>query len=99
MRSPDSHGIAASVVAASMLCIVPPASAAEAVELPSEPLSSLASRADPNLVLDLALEFSNTGAAYRGGFDWRKVYRGYWDPMACYGYAAADGYFKRLAPA
>ena len=99
MRSPESRGIAAAVVAASMLCIVPTASVAEAVELPSEPLSSLATRADPNLVLDLALELSNTGAAYRGSFDWRKVYGGYWDPMACYGYAAADGHFKRVAPA
>lgn len=72
---------------------------APAVELPSESLSSMASRVDPNMVLDLALEFSNTGAAYRGGFDWKKVYRGYWDPMACYGYAVADGHFKRLAPA
>ena len=60
-----------------------------AVELPSEPLSSMASRVDPNMVLDLALEFSNTGAAYRGSFDWKKVYLGYWDPMACYGYAPA----------
>jgi len=99
MRSLESCGVAAAVVAALALCIAPCALAAEQVEFPGEPLSSMASRADPNLVLDLALEFSNAGAAYRGGFDWKKVYRGYWDPMACYGYAAADGYFRRLAPA
>lgn len=99
MRSLESCGIAAAVVAALALCNAPCALAAEQVEFPGEPLSSMASRADPNLVLDLALEVSNAGAAYRGGFDWKKVYRGYWDPMACYGYAAADGYFRRLAPA
>lgn len=59
----------------------------------------MASRVDANMVLDLALELSNTGAAYRGSFDWKKVYLGYWDPMACYGYAVADGYFKRLSSA
>ncbi|MDQ0569728.1 type IV pilus assembly protein PilY1 [Variovorax paradoxus] len=100
----ESRGVQAAAVIALGHCIGSCASAAEAltapvVELPSEPLSSIASRVDPNMVLDLALEFSNTGAAYRGSFDWKKVYHGYWDPMACYGYAAADGYFKRLAPA
>lgn len=99
MRSLDNRGIKAVAVAAIALCIALHALAAEAVELPAEALSSMASRADPNLAIDLALEFSNAGAAYRGSFDWKKVYRGYWDPMGCYGYAAADGYFKRLAPA
>ncbi|MET3916778.1 hypothetical protein ABID97_003560 [Variovorax sp. OAS795] len=99
MRFLEGRGLAAAVVAASVLCTGSHAWAAAPVELPSEPLSSLATRADPNLMLDLALEFSNTGAAYRDSFDWKKVYRGHWDPMACYGYAAADGYFRRIAPA
>ena len=85
MCSLDNHGIKAVAVAAFALCIASHALAAEAVELPTEALSSMASRADPNLVIDLALEFSNAGAAYRGSFDWKKVYQGYWDPMACYG--------------
>jgi type IV pilus assembly protein PilY1 len=104
MRSPESRAPFVAAVAALTLCIGPFAFAAEpgaapSAELPGEPLSSMASRVDPNLVLDLALEFSNTGAAYRGSFDWKKVYRGYWDPMACYAYAPADGYFRRAAPA
>ncbi|MDR6887336.1 MULTISPECIES: pilus assembly protein [Variovorax] len=104
MRSPESRALSTAAVAALVLCIGSSAFAAEpgiapAIELPSEPLSSMASRVDPNLVLDLALEVSNTGAAYRESFDRKKIYRGYWDPLACYGYAAADGYFKRLAPA
>ena len=104
MRFTESRVLWAAAVAAWVLCIGTSVFAAEsgvvpAVELPSEPLSSMASRVDPNLVIDLALEFSNTGAAYRGSFDWKQVYLGYWDPMACYGYAPADGYFKRMAPA
>ncbi|MCR8961065.1 PilC/PilY family type IV pilus protein [Variovorax sp. S2] len=104
MRSPESRLCPAAAVAAWVLCIGTSVFAADsgvapAVDLPSEPLSSMASRVDANMVIDLALEFSNTGAAYRGSFDWKKVYLGYWDPMACYGYAPADGYFKRVAPA
>jgi type IV pilus assembly protein PilY1 len=67
--------------------------------LPDEPLASLASRADPVMVLDLALKSANAGAAYRDNFDRTKIYAGYWDPLGCYGYAVADGYFKREARA
>ncbi len=67
--------------------------------LPDEPLASLASRADPVMVLDLALKSANAGAAYRDNFDRTKIYVGYWDPLGCYGYAVADGYFKREARA
>ncbi|MGJ7611271.1 MULTISPECIES: pilus assembly protein [unclassified Variovorax] len=67
--------------------------------LPSEPLASLASRVDPNVVLDLALEASNAGAAYRGEFDATVRHTGLWDAMGCYSYASTDGYFKREATA
>jgi type IV pilus assembly protein PilY1 len=67
--------------------------------LADEPLFSTTSRVKPNMVLDLSVEFPTTGAAYRGDFDITKSYIGYWDPMGCYDYAVADGYFKRTATA
>ncbi len=67
--------------------------------LPSKPLATLASRVDPNVVLDLALDVSNAGAAYRGEFDATVRHTGLWDPMGCYSYASTDGYFKREATA
>lgn len=67
--------------------------------LADEPLFSTSSRVKPNMVLDLSVEFPTTGAAYRGDFDITKSYIGYWDPMGCYDYAVADGYFKRTANA
>ena len=67
--------------------------------LADEPLFSTSSRVKPNMVLDLSVEFPTTGAAYRTGFDITKSYVGYWDPMGCYDYALADGYFKRSASA
>lgn len=67
--------------------------------LPSEPLASLASRVDPNVVLGLALEASNAGAAYRGEFDATTRHAGLWDAMGCYSYASTDGFFKREATA
>jgi type IV pilus assembly protein PilY1 len=60
---------------------------------------SLASRVDPGVVIDLSLKRANAGAAYRDGFDAKKTYGGYWDPMGCYSYAAGDDYFKRSATA
>ena len=82
-----------------------PAIAAETSTLPpdavlaDEPLFSTTSRVKPNMVLDLSVEFPTTGAAYRGEFDITKSYIGYWDPMGCYDYAVAEGYFKRFANA
>jgi type IV pilus assembly protein PilY1 len=67
--------------------------------LPYEPLASPAPSADANVVLDLALALSSAGAAYRGDFDWTVSHAGQWDPMGCYAYAAADGYFRREATA
>ena len=75
-----------------------PAAPPDAV-LPSEPMVSLASRIDPGMVIDLSLKLANAGAAYRDSFDWKKTYGGYWDPMGCYSYASADGYFKRASAA
>lgn len=63
--------------------------------LPDERLATLASRADPNVVLDLALDVSHAGAAYRGEFDATVSHAGLWDPMGCYSYSGGDGYFKR----
>lgn len=63
--------------------------------LPDEPLATLASRADPNVVLDLALDVSHAGAAYRGEFDATVSHAGLWDPMGCYSYSGGEGYFKR----
>ena len=74
------------------------AKAADA-ELPGEPMFSLASRADPGLVIDLSLKRANAGAAYRDSFDAKKTYGGYWDAMGCYRYAAGDGYFRRSSAA
>ena len=86
------------------VCAIPCAHAATTAtapdaELPSEPMFSLASRADPGLVIDLSLKRANAGAAYRDSFDAKKTYGGYWDAMGCYGYAAGDGYFKRSSAA
>lgn len=67
--------------------------------LASEPLSASTARVKPNMVLDLSVEFPTTGAAYRGDFDLRQTYVGYWDPMGCYDYAVADGFFRRSADA
>jgi type IV pilus assembly protein PilY1 len=67
--------------------------------LPDEPLSSLASRVDPGMVLDLSLKRPNAGAAYRDSFDWKKTYVGYWDPMGCYVYASSAGNFNRSSGA
>lgn len=67
--------------------------------LAAEPLSATTIRVTPNMVLDLSVEFPTTGAAYRGDFDLRKTYVGYWDPLGCYNYAAADGFFRRSADA
>jgi len=54
----------------------------------------------PNMVLDLSVELPTTGAAYRNeAFDIRKTYIGYWDPMGCYDYSSAKGYFERAASA
>jgi type IV pilus assembly protein PilY1 len=65
-----------------------------------EPLFSASTRVPPNMALDLSVEFPTTGAAYRSStFDWMNTYIGYWDPMTCYTYSTADGYFKRAAPA
>jgi type IV pilus assembly protein PilY1 len=69
------------------------------VALDAEPLFARAARVKPNMVLDLSVEFPTTGAAYRGAFDIRTTYVGYWDPLGCYDYAAADGYFRRSADA
>lgn len=88
----------AATVAVGMALGAQAAAPPEAV-LPDEPLASIASRADPVIVLDLALKSANAGAAYRGNFDWTKTHAGYWDPLGCYGYAPADGYFKREARA
>ena len=89
---------AAAACAVSCAQAATPALPPDAV-LPSEPLFSLASRVDPGMVLDLSLKLPNAGAAYRDSFDWKKTYAGYWDPMACYGYASADGYFRRSSGA
>ncbi|MGJ7541796.1 pilus assembly protein [Variovorax sp. LT1R16] len=67
--------------------------------LAAEPLFATTARVKPNMVLDLSVAYPTTGAAYRGEFDLRKTYIGYWDPMGCYDYAAADGFFRRGADA
>ena len=75
------------------ICAAPHARAATPPDavLPSEPLATLASRVDPNVVLDLALDVSNAGAAYRGEFDATVHHTGLWDPMGCYSYPSTDG--------
>jgi type IV pilus assembly protein PilY1 len=67
--------------------------------LPDEPLASVASRVDPNVVFNLALDESHAGAAHRAEFDAAVSHAGLWDPMGCYSYASADGYFKRESAA
>jgi len=67
--------------------------------LPSESMHSLAARADPNVVIDLAIKSSNVGAAHRGGFDMARVHAGHWDAMGCYAYLPAEGHFRRIAGA
>ncbi|TPG26959.1 pilus assembly protein [Variovorax guangxiensis] len=89
-----SLGAASLLAHAGETAAVPP----DAV-LADEPLFSTTSRVKPNMVLDLSVEFPTTGAAYRSEFDITKSYIGYWDPMGCYDYTVADGYFKRTASA
>ncbi len=93
-----------SLLALSLCLAGPHASAAAPARPPdavlaAEPLSASAARVKPNMVLDLSVAYSTTGAAYRGDFDLRKTYIGYWDPMGCYDYAVADGFFRRSADA
>lgn len=68
-------------------------------DLAQGPLFSSASRVNPNMVLALSVEFPTTGVAYRGNFDSNATYIGYWDPMACYTYSTANGYFVRASAA
>lgn len=70
-----------------------------AVDIAQGPLFSSSSRVNPNMVLALSVEFPTTGTAYRGSFSSTQTYIGYWDPMGCYTYTSADGYFKRAATA
>lgn len=67
--------------------------------LPDLPLYAASLPVKPNMVLDLSVTSSTTGAAYRTPFDIKAAYVGYWDPMGCYDYSTADGYFKRTATA
>ncbi|MDM0001279.1 PilC/PilY family type IV pilus protein [Variovorax sp. J22P240] len=76
----------------------PPSVPPDAV-LSDEPLFSTTSLVKPNMVLDLSVEFPTTGAAYRAAFDIKKSYIGYWDPMGCYDYSTADGFYKRASSA
>jgi type IV pilus assembly protein PilY1 len=99
MRRLPLGGIAALVLFFAV-CVhaATPASPPDAV-LPVEPLASLASQADPHVVIDLALKSANAGAMYRGRFDWTQTYSGDWDSMGCYDYVSSDGYFKRVSKA
>ncbi|MDE2046911.1 MAG: pilus assembly protein PilY [Betaproteobacteria bacterium] len=69
------------------------------VDVTKGPLFAAATRVNPNMVLDLSVEFPTVGAAYNiDVFDPAGTYIGYWDHKACYKYNAS-GYFYRSANA
>lgn len=81
-----------SVVAAAVSSTL--AVAAPVVDIARVPLYGRNQNIHPNLLLSLSVEFPTVGAAYRGDYDSRTEYVGYFNPTKCYTYNTSQSYFE-----
>jgi type IV pilus assembly protein PilY1 len=97
-----------------LLCwICAMAQAAPRLVVPEGQLGLAGGRVPPNLLINLSVTHADAGAAYRGDYDRRREYAGYFNPRMCYDYPMArkagaapepelaerSGYFSIAGPA